>query len=219
MTAVHVITRANRHLYEPELDRYFRIRNEIYVKERGWFQLARADGREIDQFDTDTTVYLLAFDAGRIVGGMRLVPTTGPTLMSELFPQLALRSLVRKPDVYELSRIFVVRERRGEQAHPRVEALVQCAAMEYGLAEGLSHFTIVLETWWLPRLQEQGWRAIPLGLPCEIHGSSNVGVIVDVTADAVAYMREHKFITGPILVWQGIEEPAKRVPALASAAR
>jgi acyl-homoserine lactone synthase len=92
---------------------------------------------------------------------MRLVPTIAPTLLSELFPQLALNGPVRRPDVYELSRIFVVPNRRGEHAGPRAEAVIQAAAMEYGLSIGLSAFTIVLESWWLPRLLDQGWQARP----------------------------------------------------------
>ena len=42
-----------RRLYARLLDDYFRIRHDIYVVERKWTELARPDGREIDQFDTD----------------------------------------------------------------------------------------------------------------------------------------------------------------------
>src|SRR5579872_722414 len=105
---------------------------------------------------------------------MRLVPTTAPTLLSELFPKLSLDGPIRRPDVYELSRIFVVKTRRGEHAGPRAEAIIQAAAMEYGLSIGLSAFTIVLESWWLPRLLDQGWVARPLGLPIEIDRMSTV---------------------------------------------
>jgi acyl-homoserine lactone synthase len=217
MTAVHLVCSDNRHHYESELDRYFRIRHEIYVKERGWKVLDRPDGREIDQFDTDKTVYLMAIDGGRIVGGMRMVPTMAPTLLSDIFPQLSLRGIVRRPDAYELSRFFVVRERRGEQQQPRVEALVQCATMEYGVLLGLRYFTIVCETWCVPILHDQGWRSKPLGLPVVMDGLSNVAVIVDVSNDAVAAIRGRRSISGPILLARGIDlhEVEQVVPAVA----
>jgi acyl-homoserine lactone synthase len=215
---VHVIRRDNRHLYSDILEDYFRLRHQIYVVERKWSVLDRPDKREIDQFDTDETVYLLGLEGHAIIAGMRLVPTSGPTLLSELFPKLSLDGPVRRPDVYELSRIFVVRNRRGEHAGPRAEAVIQAAAMEYGLSVGLSAFTIVLESWWLPRLLDQGWVARPLGLPIDIDQMSTIAVMVDVNEQAWTEICLRRSVPGAMLVWQGlpaIERPAIRalVPA------
>lgn len=219
MVEVHVIRRENRHLYAEVLEDYFRIRHQIYVVERKWAALDRPDKREIDQFDTDDTVYLLALDQRTIVAGMRLVPTSSPTLLSELFPQLALNGPVQRRDVYELSRIFVVANRRGEHAGPRAEAVIQAAAMEYGLSIGLSAFTIVLESWWLPRLLDQGWKARPLGLPIEINSLSTVAVIVDVNDEAWTEICARRSVPGQMLVWQGLSAVERHnvtdpVPAL-----
>ena len=48
MTDVHVITRDNRRLYTDQLEAFFRLRHDIFVGERGWRGLRRADGRELD---------------------------------------------------------------------------------------------------------------------------------------------------------------------------
>jgi acyl-homoserine lactone synthase len=211
---VHVIRRDNKHLYSEILEDYFRLRHQIYVVERKWAALDRPDKRELDQFDTDETVYLLGLEGRSIIAGMRLVPTTAPTLLSDLFPRLSLNGPIRRPDVYELSRIFVVPKRRGEHAGPRAEAVIQAAAMEYGLSIGLSAFTIVLESWWLPRLLDQGWVARPL----DIDSMSTIAVMVDVDEQAWTEICIRRSVPGPILVWQGlpvIERPAIRdlVPA------
>jgi acyl-homoserine lactone synthase len=202
---VHVIRRENRALYAGVLDDYFRIRHQIYVVERGWSELDRPDRREIDQFDTDDAVYLLGLQGDEIVAGMRMVPTTAPTLLSDLFPQLALAGPVRRADAYELSRIFVVPGKRGEHGGPRAEAVIQAAAMEYGLSIGLSAFTIVLETWWLPRLLDQGWNARPLGLPQDINGFSTTAVIVEIDDDAWVGICSRRSVPGPTLQWQGLD--------------
>ncbi|MDE2063056.1 MAG: GNAT family N-acetyltransferase [Bradyrhizobium sp.] len=212
---VHVIRHDNRHLYSQILEDYFRLRHQIYVVERKWAELERPDKREIDQFDTDETVYLLGLEGRSIIAGMRLVPTTAPTLLSELFPGLSMNGPVRRTDVYELSRIFVVKNRRGEHAGPRAEAVIQAAAMEYGLSIGLSAFTIVLESWWLPRLLDQGWVARPLGLPIEIDSMSTVAVTVEVNERAWAEICLRRSVPGPVLVWQDlpvIERSALREP-------
>jgi acyl-homoserine lactone synthase len=208
---VHVIRRDNRHLYADILESYFRLRHQIYVVERKWMDLDRPDKREIDQFDTDDAVYLLGLEGRSIVAGMRLVPTMAPTLLSDLFPQLSLKGPVRRHDVYELSRIFVVPNRRGEHAGPRAEAVIQAATMEYGLSIGLSAFTIVLESWWLPRLLDQGWVARPLGLPINIDSMSTVAVIVDVNEQAWTEICSRRSVPGSILVWQGLPVNARRV--------
>ena len=56
MPEIHVVTKHNRHLYEGYFDPYFRLRHDIYVKQRKWMALDRPDGREIDQFDTEDAV-------------------------------------------------------------------------------------------------------------------------------------------------------------------
>src|ERR1044072_6552266 len=99
---IHVINSATRSLYRDELHDHFRIRHDIYVGERGWKALERADGLERDQFDTDDAIYLLGIDNGRVVGGSRLVPTTRPHLLSEVFPHLAAeRGVRRDPGVFQ----------------------------------------------------------------------------------------------------------------------
>lgn len=211
MADLHVITHANRHLYEKALDDYFRIRHQIYVEERRWTELARPDGREIDQFDTPATIYLMAMDGARVVGSHRLVPTSEPNLMSDLFPQLALRGPVRRPDVYELSRVFVTREYRGERAQPRIESIIMAGTMEFALIEGLSQFTIVMETWWLPRFQEMGWNPRPLGVPVDINGMSCIGVTIDVTEEVWQETCLKRGVDRPVLVWKGLDAPVLRI--------
>ncbi len=83
---VHAIHAGNRHHYDDALEQHYRIRHDIYVGERKWMDLARPDGREVDQFDTEHAVYLLAMEGDQVVGGSRLVPTLEPHLMSEVFP-------------------------------------------------------------------------------------------------------------------------------------
>jgi acyl-homoserine lactone synthase len=86
---IHVISAVNRHRYEDVLDQHFRMRHEIFVEERKWEALRKPDGREIDAYDNEDAIYLLALENRRVLGGCRLHPTTKPTMMSEVFPHLA----------------------------------------------------------------------------------------------------------------------------------
>jgi acyl-homoserine lactone synthase len=215
---LHVVGNANRYLYENELDQYFRARHQVYVKERGWKELDRPDGREIDQFDTTTTIYLIALENGRVFGGHRLIPTVGPTMMGDVFPQLAMRGLVCRADAYELSRIFVVSERRGEQREPRVESIILAGTMEFALTQGISQFTIVMETWWIPRLRELGWNVRPLGAPVNINGMITIGVAIDVTERAWTETCNRRSVNSSVLAWRGAQTPVLQIPILRRAA-
>jgi acyl-homoserine lactone synthase len=191
MVDVHVITHANRNLYERELDEHHAIRHRIYIEELRWRGLTpRSDGREFDQFDTPEMVYLLGLEDGKVVGGLRLMPTTEPHLMSEVFPQFAaIRGVPRSADVAEWTRVFVVPERREERQASKVGSTVIASMIDYGLDEGLSGISVVMNTFWLPRFQRYGWRVRPLGLP-DVHDDEwLIAVLIDVTPAALAGIR------------------------------
>lgn len=80
-------------------------RHKIFIEKLGW-QLPVEAGRERDQFDGEDTIYVLNRQAGgAICGCARLLPTTRPYLLSEVFPHLLAGAEVpRSPEVWELSR-------------------------------------------------------------------------------------------------------------------
>ncbi len=193
-------------MYESYFDPYFRLRHDIYVKQRKWMALDRPDGLEKDQFDTDDAVYLFCIDGGQLIGAMRALPTLMPTLMSDIFPYLNIRGPIRRQDVFELSRVFVIPERRGEHAGPRVEMLLLTAIMEYGISIGLTGFSIVLESWWLPRFERIGWKAQPLGMPQTIDGMSVLAVLVDCDETTWKSLCHQIGLTRPTLTWRGLAD-------------
>jgi len=193
-------------LYESYFDPYFRLRHDIYVKQRKWMALDRPDGLEKDQFDTDDAVYLFCIDGGQLIGAMRALPTQMPTLMRDIFPYLNIRGPIRRQDVFELSRVFVIPERRGEHAGPRVEMLLLTAIMEYGISIGLTGFSIVLESWWLPRFERIGWKAQPLGMPQTIDGMSVLAVLVDCDETTWKSLCHQIGLTRPTLTWRGLAD-------------
>lgn len=84
-------------------------RRQVFIERLGW-QLKSFDGLELDQFDRQDTLYVIARDEGNaITGCARLLPTTTPYLLGEVFPQL-FNGLPPpcSPDVWELSRFAAV---------------------------------------------------------------------------------------------------------------
>lgn len=182
---IHAISAVNRHLYEDVLEQHFRLRHDIFVEERRWESLRRPDGREIDSYDNEDTVYLLALEGRRVVGGHRLYPTTKPSMMSEVFPHLAsVRGCPANPLVWEWSRYFVVRDRRDGALNLQLMAAVQ----EFCLGQGIAQVSAIMETWWLPRFHEAGFVVTPLGLPALAENAWTMAAMIDIdpqTLDAL----------------------------------
>jgi len=67
---VELITKYNRHNYESQLEQMFRLRYKIFVEQLGWDLPHAKDGLEIDEFDTEDTIYLIAGDliSGKVPG-------------------------------------------------------------------------------------------------------------------------------------------------------
>lgn len=171
---VHVIDERNRYLYVEQLDEHHRLRDQIYIGEKKWRALKSTDGREYDQFDLPDAIYLLALaDNGSVAGGTRLLRSTGPTLLSEVFPHLAdVRPFQRGPDILEWTRFFVAPRFREEHRLCRAGGLVSAAMIEFCLMTGVRQLNAVGETYWMPRISTLGWRPRPLGLPVEHDGLS-----------------------------------------------
>jgi len=210
MFDVHVITSGNRHLYERELDEHHRIRHKIYVEELQWRGLTpRTDGREYDQFDLPETVYLLGIEDRHVVGGLRLIPTTGPHLIADVFSRFAVeRGVPRRPDIAEWTRIFVVPERREEHSGSKIGSTVIASMIDYGLQEGLSGISVCMNTFWLPKFLKYGWRVRPLGLPDVHDGEWLIAVLIDVTQEALVGIRSACALEQrSVLVRRGLTTP------------
>jgi acyl-homoserine lactone synthase len=184
---IHAISAANRHPYEDVIEQHFCLRHEIFVGERKWETLRKPDGREIDSYDNEDTVYLLALEDRQVVGGHRLYPTTKPSMMSEVFPHLAsVRGCPADPLVWEWSRYFVVRDRRDGILNLQLMAAVQ----EFCLDQGIARVSAIMETWWLPRFHEAGFVVTPLGLPALVEGAWTMAATIDIREETLDALRD-----------------------------
>jgi len=214
MTSIHVITDENKAGYEAILDEYFRLRHEIFVSERGWRDLERPDGRDVDVYDNDQATYLIPLDNGRVVGGLRLYPTLLPHMISESFSHLVKgRDVLSGSTILECTRYFIVRERRMGRTDCRLLAAFQ----QFCLEEGITEVTAVVEMWWLPRWQQAGFKVRPLGLPTLVEGQPCIAAAIQISEDSLKHVSRLAGLRGSCLV-RGTGAPSlvDRVPHVAS---
>ncbi len=104
-----VITGTTRHLSSEMYEQLSRYRYQVFIDMLGW-ELPTQHGLERDQFDHDDTVHvIIRNDQGAISGYGRLLPTSQPYLLGDVFPQL-LNGLPPpcSQDIWELSRFAAV---------------------------------------------------------------------------------------------------------------
>jgi acyl-homoserine lactone synthase len=184
---INVVREDNRRQYSELLDRQFRLRHEIFVKERGWAEFETDGIYEKDAYDNNSAIYLIAADElGNVAGGFRLYPTILPHMLSEQFPNLTDGAVPRRSDLFELTR-FAMRktERRSERYW---ELLV--AIQEYGLNEGLAGYTSVIHTSRIPILQGFGFDIDPLGVPQKHESETIIAVLFHVSAECLSRVRD-----------------------------
>lgn len=150
---------ANRRL----LEAMFADRKRLFVDLFGW-NVPVIDGRfEIDQFDTPETVYIIAGDAeGAHEASIRLMPSTRPHMLGELFAGLCPQGVPVGPTTWESTRLCLP-QRHGAARRRELRNMLISAMVDFALARGIDCLTGVLPEAFRKEVLAMGWTAEPLG--------------------------------------------------------
>ncbi len=88
------------------LEQMFRLRARIFHDHLGW-DVEVADGKERDKYDGEGPVYVIYTDRHglKVKGSLRLLPTTGPTLLADIFSDTVPDAVdLRAPTIWECTR-------------------------------------------------------------------------------------------------------------------
>lgn len=105
---ISVIEGVDRDRHPNLIDAMFRMRAAVFADRLEW-DVAVSDGREVDRFDAEDPLYLLSVDdsTGALQGAVRLLPTTGPNMLRDVFPILVPDGAPESPLIWESSRFAV----------------------------------------------------------------------------------------------------------------
>lgn len=203
---IHLVTAANRSLFEDELLEFRRIDRAgfAYAVARKADDFAHGMGR----FDDDDTVHILAIEDGRIHGAARLTPTSKPHRLGDVFPDLAgICGVPRGPAVFEWtpapSDPLSAEDVQPDDRHRHAVGAVTCAVVEYCLAEGVHALSGIIDAGSLPRFHAMGWTVQPLGVPEQVGHEWVLAVLIPIDASMLEATRAFYGIDEPMLVHQG----------------
>ena len=205
---IHIVTPENENHYRDEMEQAYRLRHQVFVKEMGWHNLAKLDGREIDQFDNEHAVHMLYIEDGEVLGYQRLLPSTRPHLLSDVMPQLCEVERPIGAHIWEISRNCVApgHGTGGHYASPIANALGS-GLLEWALECGVSMFIIEIEPKGLLSLVQLLFHPLPLGLPSTVNGREVLAVTLTFNGRTLERLREMRGSRRRVLA-ESFERPA-----------
>lgn len=175
-------------------------RKRVFVDALGWRLRAPGSWLEVDEFDSDHAIYLVATDPG---GGhqasLRLLPSTQPHMMSELFAGLCPEGPIRSDQVWEISRLVTSPDLPRGTSVFAVHRWLAMALVEFALLNRITRYVLVAEARRVPALLSVGWDVDPISLPVEHEGGEIQALAINVAATTLAEMRARFGVPGPVL--------------------
>lgn len=180
-----------------------RLRYRVFKQRLGWDVEVSGD-MEVDAFDALHPMYLLQPNpTGQLQGCVRLLPTTGPTMLRERFP--ALLDGQEAPDdqaIWESSRFALdVPPTTPKSPIGLAQATHELFAgmIEFGLWRGLKKIVTVTDARMERILRRAGWPLERIGSPRAIGTTLAVAGFLDVSVESLSRVRTCGGISWPVL--------------------
>ncbi|WP_170468587.1 acyl-homoserine-lactone synthase [Ruegeria arenilitoris] len=145
-----VIDGINQHKFKDVLDEMHKLRARVFGDRLGW-DVNIVDGRERDHFDDLHPAHVVSInDEGNVVGCMRLLQTTGPHMLSDVFHSiLDGEAPIRSAQVWEATRFCVDTKKlgrgRGVNSVSYVTSEVMIGSFEYAKTAGVLDSIAVID--------------------------------------------------------------------------
>ena len=174
---IRLISAAHTHLFPEVIDAMFRCRAQTFSERLGWRVVVK-DGYERDRFDDENPLYLVSVDpcSGEYRGSLRLLPTTGPNMLRDVFPSLLNdNEVIESATIWESSRICAVANNHnlgragGGVSYVLAELLVGIG--DVARLAGLTQIVSVFDARVFRILASAGCKPQILGTPRRIDGT------------------------------------------------
>lgn len=198
---IFVVDAGKRRHFAADLAAMHCHRKIVFVDCAGWKIPVVAD-QEIDRYDAlEETIYLLAKDEpyGPVLASARLITTTGPHLMRDLYSTPYRSTLPSGPTTWEVSRYCTAPGIGGRGKRLNLLWQTICGVMETALERGKDRVIFAANRALLPLALECGWDARTAG-PTMSDGEDEItAVVAAVTPDGLRNVRDRHAVPEPII--------------------
>lgn len=199
---IRLIHGHERARYPREIDAMHRLRRHVFHERMGW-DVSLIRDWEIDGFDAFDPLYLLSVDEDdRVVGTLRLLPTTGFTMVNDVFSELLPdNEPIVSPLIWESSRFAVDRDADvpiGPNGVSRAVAELGLGMNAVAMQTGLTHIVTVYDALVHRTLKRAQCAGEPIAPPKRMTGTLSYVVLYDVGPETEQRVREVSGITGDV---------------------
>ncbi|HEX7914087.1 MAG TPA: acyl-homoserine-lactone synthase [Paraburkholderia sp.] len=160
-----------------------RLRRKVFKDRLDWSVSTTGD-LEIDRYDTLDASYLVIVDHGDVLGCVRLLPTTGPNMLADTFPELLDGTTAPRSDkIAESSRFCVdteLSDATSDGGLRRATLLLLAAMRDWGEARGLAFIATVTDLRMERILRRANWPLTRLGSPRRIGSTMAVAGLLPI---------------------------------------
>jgi N-acyl-L-homoserine lactone synthetase len=200
-----VIEGTRSSLFPREMDAMFRNRATVFSDRLGW-DVTVKDGRERDVFDDENPVYLISVDpcTGEYWGSLRLLPTTGPNMLRDVFPFLLDKDgYVESGTIWESSRICAI-SAEGQPERSKTGVNLALGELLAGIGEvainvGLTQIVSVFDARIYRVLRAAGCNPQIIGKPRRIGSTMSYAGLFDTGEGPLQSIRDALGIKGSVL--------------------
>lgn len=196
---IFLVNTENRGQFAADLTEMHWQRKIVFVDRAGW-TVPVLGNSEVDCYDREETMYLLAKaqPESQVLASARLLPTTGPHLMSDLFAAACRDTPPRGPTVWEVSRFCTTPDLNGRGIRLGLLWEVICAVMEVGLLYGIDQVIFAANRALLPLALNCGWDARTLGPAAPDEEDEMTAVAARITPDGLSAVRRRHGVPTPV---------------------
>ena len=186
-----------------ELREMHRLRCRVFKERLDW-DVRIERGLEVDSFDELKPHYLLLCGSGwRVDGCVRLLPSTGPTMLRDTFPTLlGAVSAPDDPAIWESSRFALdlpTDTPKGSNGIAAGTYELFAGMIEFGIAMQLSRIVTVIDLRVERILRRAGWPLDRIAEPQTIGMTRAVAGYLDVSVEHLGTIRRNGGLGGPVL--------------------
>lgn len=176
------------------IDQMHALRARVFRDRLGW-DVEVTNGREGDEYDALNPTYLLVVGTGeQVVGSVRLLPGTGPTMLGQTFSVLLDgKPVPRGPHLVESSRFCIDTDADGSNTARglhRATMLLFGGILDWALAHGHSGVVTVTDLRFERVLKRAGLPFSRLGSPHPIGNTMAVAGTVPATEATASSVRQ-----------------------------
>ncbi|HEV2747193.1 MAG TPA: acyl-homoserine-lactone synthase [Allosphingosinicella sp.] len=184
---IDVVDPESRWRFSQPLMEMYHHRKRVFVDQLGWDLPSAGSWLEVDEFDHDSAVYLLARNEadGAHLGSVRLLPTTGPHMLTSIFSELCPVGAPQGPDCWEISRLVTNPGTVRGATCVRVHRMLARGLVEFARLNGIRRFTLVAEVSRVPALLAIGWAVSPISLAAVVDGETLQALQIEIEHDTV----------------------------------